>query len=94
MANRDKSSRRGLMVHSYKKSVYTRLEEANLEPIGKNEEYRYVKLGDEIFPIHKDMVEIYNKSDRNFKRDMKKSYERMVKKLDKTVQKNKQNGQK
>ncbi len=84
MANRDQSSRRGLMTHSYKESVITRLNKANKEPIANNEDYRYVQLGDEIFPIHIDMVDVYNNSDRKFKRGMKKQYKKMIKKNKKT----------
>lgn len=80
MANRDQASRRGLMVQSYKEDVLTRLNNANIKPIKTNANYRYVKLGDEIFPIHIDMVDVYNKSDRSFKRGMKKQYKKMLKK--------------
>lgn len=80
MANRDQASRRGLMVQSYKEDVFTRLNKANIKPIKTNANYRYVKLGDEIFPIHIDMVDVYNNSDRKFKRGMKKAYKKMMKK--------------
>ncbi len=87
MANRDKASRRGLMVRSYKESVFTRLDKANKEPIANKEDYRYVILGDEIFPIHIDMIDVYNSSDRKFKRGMKKQYKKMMKKHEKTKDK-------
>ena len=80
MANRDQASRRDLMAHSYTEGVITRLNNANKEPIAKNADYRYVKLGDEIFPIHIDMVDVYNSSGRKFKRGMKKQYKKMIKK--------------
>ena len=80
MANRDQASRRGLMAYSYKESVENRLTKANNEAIKNNVDYRYVKLGDEIFHIHKDMVEVYYNSDRGFKRGMKKKYIKMMKK--------------
>ena len=80
MANRDQASRRGLMAYSYKESVHERLKKANTKPIGKNADYRYVTLGLEIFPIHKEMVEVYNNSDRGFKRGMKKKYIKLMKK--------------
>ncbi len=80
MANRDQASRRGLMARSYKEDVFTRLNKANIKLIKTNANYRYVKLGDEIFPIHIDMVDVYNKSDRSFKRGMKKQYKKMMKK--------------
>ena len=78
MANRDRSDRRGLMAHSYKEQVITRLNKANRE-LKPNANFRYVKLGDEIFPIHIDMVDVYNGSDRSFKRGMKKQYKKMLK---------------
>ena len=74
------NNRDGLMAHRYTDSVDTRLRKANAEPIKANAEYRYVKLGDEIFPIHKDMVEVYYSSDRGFKRGMKKKHIKMMKK--------------
>ena len=80
MANRDQASRRDLMCHSYTESVIVRLKNANKEPIANNYDYRYVQLGDEIFPIHIDMVETYNKSDRKFKRGMKKRWIKLNKK--------------
>lgn len=83
MANRDQASRRGLMVRSYKEDVLTRLNKANIKLIKTNANYRYVKLGDEIFPIHIDMVDVYNRSDRSFKRGMKKQYKKMLKKTKK-----------
>lgn len=77
------NNRDGLMSHRYKESVDTRLLKANAEPIKSKADYRYVKLGVEIFPIHIDLVEIYNNSDRSFKRGMKKKYIKMLKKLNK-----------
>ena len=74
------SNRDGLVVHRYTDSLDTRIRKANAEPIKTNADYRYVKLGDEIFPIHKDMVEVYYASDRGFKRGMKKKYIKMIKK--------------
>lgn len=85
MANRDQASRRGLMAHSYREGVETRLSKANVEPIKTKADYRYVKLGDEIFPIHIDMVDVYNRSDRSFKRGMKKSYKKKIKKVNKEL---------
>ena len=73
----------GLMCRRYTESVDTRLMKANAYPIKSNADYRYVKLGVEIFPIHVDIVEIYNNSDRSFKRGMKKKYKKMLKKLKK-----------
>ena len=77
-----KSSRVGLKSRSYKDSVITRLREANKEPIANKADYRYVNLGEEIFPISVHMVETFNKSDRTFKRGMKKSYKKMMMKLE------------
>lgn len=74
------NNRDGLTTRRYTYSVDTRLGQANAEPIKTNAEYRYVKLGDEIFPIHKDMVEVYYNSGRGFKRGMKKKYIKMMKK--------------
>lgn len=68
------------MAYRYKLSVDERLRNANKKPIATNADYRYVKLGDEIFPIHIDMVDVYNNSERNFKRGMKKQYKKMMKK--------------
>ena len=73
--NRDR-----LTSRRYTESVDTRLGKANTEAKGQNAEHRWVKLGDEIFPIHKDMVEVYYNSDRGFKRGMKKKYIKMMKK--------------
>lgn len=70
----------GLKAYRYLKSVQTRLEEANRKPIIDNADYRYVKLGDEIFPIHIAMVDTYNNSDRSFKRGMKKKWKKTLKK--------------
>lgn len=78
MSNRD-----GLKAYRYTESVGTRLLKANAEPIKSNADYRYVKLGVEIFPIHIDMVEVYYNSDRSFKRGMKKKHIKMMKKLKK-----------
>ena len=75
------NNRDGLMAHRYTESVDTRLWKANAEAIKSKADYRYVKLGVEIFPIHIDMVDIYNDSDRSFKRGMKKKYINMLKKL-------------
>lgn len=83
MANRDQASRRGLTSRRYTESVGTRLIKANIEPIKTKADYRYVVLGEEIFPIHIDMVETYNSSDRSFKRGMKKSYKKLMKKYNK-----------
>ena len=71
------------MAHRYTESVDTRLLKANAEPIKSKADYRYVKLGVEIFPIHIDMVDTYYNSDRSFKRGMKKKYIKMLKKLKK-----------
>jgi len=76
----------GLMARRYKLSVDERLKNANKRPITTNANYRYVKLGDEIFPIHIDMVDVYNRSDRSFKRGMKKQYKKMIKKSNKQKQ--------
>lgn len=75
------NNRDGLMAHRYTESVEVRLLKANAEPIKSKADYRYVKLGVEIFPIHIDMVEIYNDSNRSFKRGIKKKYIKMLKKL-------------
>lgn len=83
MANSDKASRRGLMCHRYTNSVKARLLKANKEPITKGLDYRYVVLGIDIFPIHKDMVEVYYNSDRSFKRGMKKKFKKLMKKSNK-----------
>lgn len=72
------------MCRSYAESVQERLTKANIQPINTKADYRYVKLGIEIFPIHIDMVEIYNSSDRSFKRGMKKKYLKMLKRNKKT----------
>jgi len=77
------NNRDGLMVRRYKLSVNERLKKVNEKPIFSNADYRYVKLGDEIFPIHIDMVDVYNNSDRKFKRGMKKQYKKMIKKFNK-----------
>ena len=74
------NNRDGLTAKRYTESLDTRLRKANAEPLKTNADYRYVKLGDEIFPIHKDMVEFYYNSDRGFKRGMKKKYIKMMKK--------------
>lgn len=70
----------GLKAYRYNESVYIRLNKANETPIMEKADYRYVKLGDEIFPIHVDMVDTYNDSDRSFKRGMKKQHKKLLKK--------------
>lgn len=85
MANRDKASRRGLMAYSHKQSVEDRLLDANNEAIGKNADYRYVHLGIDVFPIHKDMVKIYYDSDRSFKRGIKKRFKKLMKKYNNAI---------
>lgn len=72
-----------LKAYCYIESVQTRLNKANEKPIEKNADYRFVKLGDEIFPIHVNMIDVYNGSNRKFKRGMKQQYKKMVKKLNK-----------
>ena len=74
------SAREGLKAYRYDESTYTRLKKANEQPIEDKADYRYVALGQEIFPIHVDMVEIYNNSDRSFKRGMKKKWKKVMKK--------------
>ena len=73
------NNRDGLMAHRYTEDVYTRLLKANADPIKTSADYRYVSLGVEIFPIHVDMVYIYNNSDRSFKRGMKKKHIKLMK---------------
>lgn len=87
MANHERSNRELLKAYSYRESVETRLTKSNNEAIKNNVDYRYVKLGVEIFPIHKDMVEVYNNSDRGFKRGMKKKYKKLMKKYNKGLEK-------
>lgn len=70
-----------LKGYYYSESINTRLNKANEKPIENNADYRFVKLGNEIFPIHINMIDIYNRSDRKFKRGMKKQYIKMKKKL-------------
>lgn len=69
-----------MKCYIYNESVLTRQNKANEKPIKDNANYRYVILGNEIFPIPVRMVNAYNSSDRKFKRSMKKSYIKMVKK--------------
>lgn len=75
--------RDGLKAYSYKNPVGIRLEEANKKPIINNADYRFVNLGEEIFPIHIDIVNAYYSSSRRFKRGMKKSFIKMLKKHNK-----------
>ena len=74
----------GLKCSYYREPVEVRLNKANEKPIAQKAKYRYVALGVEIFPIHIDMVDTYNNSDRSFKRGMKKAYKKMLKKDMKT----------
>ncbi|PCJ51534.1 MAG: hypothetical protein COA79_25935 [Planctomycetota bacterium] len=69
----------GLKVTRYIDGVATRLKQNN-DQLDVKSPFRYVALGDEIFPIKRELVNEFYDSSRGYKRRLKKEWEKSEKK--------------